>query len=87
MTFNARYRDRLQRLEFTCRNLQKQVKESKSIVDVLSPGQSSTANFDIANKLVNALTLQVAEKEHTISELKTENERLRREAGIGRSNR
>ena len=77
-------REMVKKYDFAYKYLQKQVNSEKSISDMFASG--SKGNFDIANKLVNTLTMQVADKDQEIARLKDEINQLKLDNSYSNSN-
>ena len=69
-TLFTRLKERVKKYDFAYKYLEKQLNSARSFADMFSPG--STSNFDIANKLVNTLTVQIADKDQEIIDLKSQ---------------
>ena len=70
-----RLKERLKKYDFVYKYLQKQLNAAKSLTDVFSQGNNQ-ANLEMANKLVNTLTMQLSEREQQIIDLKAEVQKL-----------
>lgn len=77
--FLTRLKEKLKRYDFAYKYLERQLNSARSFSDFFTTQSVSSSNLDIANKIVNTLTLQVAEKDQEIIELKSELEALKTE--------
>jgi len=67
---NEELKERVKKYDFAYKYLEKQLSSARSFADMFS--SSNTSNFDIANKLVNTLTEQIADKDQEIIDLKSQ---------------